>query len=162
MAKCYFHGLNWVNNKFVSYNYFCLKRLLKYSHLSSLQVILRGNTELSAGSEHFLYYAIMGNKLYNSKLAPYHGEIVSIGTLITLWCYKYMNNQSDWFDKLKKAYIKLGLPVNFVDLEKIGITLDSLIESYSHFTNKSYLVCELVSKIGIKEILMEVFGEKRS
>jgi len=87
LATFYFNAVDWVLKRFDGFDRIAMRRLARYSHASSLMVIKRGNTELSAGGEHKLYYAIMESHLYNGSLKPFHGELVAAGSLMNVWAF---------------------------------------------------------------------------
>lgn len=132
-----FLALDYVINSFEDYNASVLRNLAIYLHNSSLDVIKRGNNELSAGCEHAFYETIIREEKYSNQIQT-HGILVSIGTLITSAIYERTYNEKSITEKLKMAYEKLGLPVNYKDLSELGIekehiinTLEKLKEQYS-------------------------------
>lgn len=116
-----FEAVQWVLQNFKTYDRDCLLLLSNYLHLSSLEVIKRDNTELSAGGEHILYHKIKEKQDTQKDILATHGQIVGIGALITTKIFAEYTGHEKLYLDLKMAYKKLMFPVNFTEMEKIGI-----------------------------------------
>ena len=134
-----FDALNWVVEEFQGFDEGCVYKLANYLHNSSLDVIERGDTKLSAGGEHELCYKIIAQHPEYTTSKPTHGQIVAIGTLIACKAYS-KETQSPLYNILKQAYRILSLPVNDEDLHRIGIEKEHLIAGLESTVNSpSYL-----------------------
>lgn len=122
-----FEALEWVRTSFTGYGRDCLTKLAMYSHNSSVDVIKRGDTELSAAGEHKLDYKL--RELYHdyTEKRPTHGQSVSVGTLLSAMIFGEQNSEYTLYDSLRGAYQKLGLPTSYDDLRKIGIERGHLV-----------------------------------
>ena len=130
LAAFYFNAVDWVLNRFNGFNRMAMRRLARYSHASSLMVIKRGNTELSAGGEHKLYYAIMESHLYNGALKPFHGELVAAGSLMNVWAFARQTGSYDLLKKFRTMCAHLGLPVDLAGLEQIGLSCADMLQAW--------------------------------
>lgn len=134
-------ALDWVNSSFKRFDEITVKRLACYLHESSLDVIKRNNTELSASGEHDLYYQMMNLWKYDRR-NPTHGELVSVGTLFSV---KILNNEA-LYQKLKKAFLKLGIPTNYDELHEINIEKEHIEKALLTFTNKDTFLSNYCNK----------------
>ncbi len=134
-----FSAMEWVLSDFNGYNnYDTLKKLATYLHNSSLDVIRRGNNELSAGCEHKFYETIIRQQIYSNQIQT-HGILVSIGTLITILIFEKLSQNKNIFSKLKEAYKKLGLPVNYKEFLETGIEKIHIIEALKNSGTKNIM-----------------------
>lgn len=156
-ARLSFEALAWIN----SWTHFRLdkivvKRTARFSHLSSLSVIRKGNSKLSAGSEHALYYQLLINERYNHELTT-HGQLVSIGTLFIAYMYGKSTGFMSLFCDLRNAYKKIGLPTIYDELESISVRRSHLVKAISQVGKHSQLYGRLVAPQSTK-ILDAVYG----
>ena len=133
-----FSAMEWVLNYFNDYNTYALKKLATYLHNSSLDVIRRGNNELSAGCEHKFYETIIRQQTYSNQIQT-HGILVAIGTLITLLIFEKLSQNKNIFKRLKKVYKKLGLPVNYKEFREIGIEKIHIIEALKNLKSNNII-----------------------
>ncbi len=117
--------LNWVNEKFETYDKDTLKKLAIWLYRVGLENILQNST-LSTAGEHQLYYKMQEQQKYDRRL-PTHGQLVSIGTLITAKIIEKKAKEDILFKKLKRAYKKLGLPVTYKDLSNIHVEKNHIV-----------------------------------
>lgn len=156
-ARLSFEGLAWIN----SWTHFRLdkaivKRVARFSHLSSLSVIREGNSKLSAGSEHALYYQLLINERYSHALAT-HGELVSIGTLLITYLYGKSAGSMDLYCDLRHVYKKIGIPTTYDELESIRVRRSHLVRAISQVGKHSQLYRRLIALQSTK-ILDAVYG----
>lgn len=134
-------ALDWVNSSFKRFDKITLKQLACYLHRSSVNVIKRKNTELSAAGEHDLYYQMMNLWNYDRR-NPTHGELVSIGTLFSV----KILNEGALYQKVKKAFLKLGIPTNYDELHKINIEIEHIEKGLFTLTNKDTFLSNYFNK----------------
>ena len=132
-----------------------VKRAARFSHLSSLSVVREGNSKLSAGSEHALYYQLLINERYSHELAT-HGELVSIGTLFITYLYGKSTDSMDLYRDLRHAYKKIGLPTTYDELESICVRRSHLVKAIRQVGTHSRLY-SLIAPQSTK-ILDAVYG----
>lgn len=120
-------ALNWIASTTAEalYSPDSFARIARYLHESSVDVLRHGHTELNAGSEHALYYALQEQQRYQKDHAT-HGQLVSIGTLLTTWIFAQLSD-SLFYDNLRAAHKVLGLPLTYADLAAIGVTKSHLL-----------------------------------
>ncbi|MEM4755605.1 MAG: iron-containing alcohol dehydrogenase [Candidatus Woesearchaeota archaeon] len=123
-----FKLIAWVNHEFSDYNQQCLKKLSQESHASSLGVIQRGDTLLSAGGEHKLYHILIKQQKGYTREKPTHGQLVAIGTILAAKILEEKTNDRRLYDELRQAYKILGLPLTYEELEKIGVEKNHLVK----------------------------------
>lgn len=152
-----FQALEWVIQKYESYNVECLKLLANYLHNSSIEVIKRNSTELSSGSEHILYHKMFDKQLVNNSSVATHGQIVGIGALITAKIFSEYTSSDLIYQNLKLAYQKLKLPTSYNEMNLIGIQKDYLIYTLLEIPNENTILGNYFSKKNFK-ILDIIFG----
>jgi glycerol dehydrogenase-like iron-containing ADH family enzyme len=124
-----YEALDWIEASFTTWDLEALKRLANFLHRSSLDVIIAGNPDLSAGGEHDWYHALMENSNFMLEEAT-HGEIVGIGTLIEAYIFGCMINDYSLFNRLVKIFDKVGLPRTFKELAKIGLNRNNMFSAF--------------------------------
>ncbi|MBU1245877.1 MAG: iron-containing alcohol dehydrogenase [Nanoarchaeota archaeon] len=122
-----FEAVEWVLTSFEGYGKKELEKLASFLHDASVSIILRDSFELSGGGEHDLAYAMERRYKKGKKIWPTHGQIASVGTLIELKLFGEITNDYSLYDKMVKIYNKLGLPVDYDSLKKIGLKKEYLI-----------------------------------
>ncbi len=162
LAGFYFSGIRWVLQHFSGYNRRAMRRLARYSHTSSLMVIKRGDTALSAGGEHRLYYNIMENHLYDIDCPPLHGELVAVGTLISLWAFSQAQGHYELFADFRRACVKLGLPVDMIGLQKIGLPVEKLETGLGLMAREDCLISVTLRDLSAETLIRKVFDEQTS
>lgn len=160
LAAFYFNAVDWVLNRFNGFNRMAMRRLARYSHASSLMVIKRGNTELSAGGEHKLYYAIMESHLYNGALKPFHGELVAAGSLMNVWAFARQTGSYDLLKKFRTMCAHLGLPVDLAGLEQIGLSCADMVAGLVHIESSGSLLAVTAREISPESFVRKVFDEQ--
>lgn len=151
-----FEALNWVINSFQNYDIISLTKLAKYLHNSSLTVIKRNDTLLSSAGEHKLYYKIIEQQKQYTNNIPTHGQLVAIGTLISIKIFSKQMKDNLLYEKIKMAYKKLRLPLNYKQLENIGIKRSYLIQGLNSITNTNTYLGDYFSNKNYK-IIDEIF-----
>lgn len=132
-------ALKLVIDSFEKFDKKTVKKLACYLHNSSLDVIRRGNYELSANWEHDLYYSMMKQQNYDHR-NPTHGELVSIGTFLSAKIISSKLRQDTLFQMLKKAFKKLGIPTNYKELVKIGVEKEHITKGLDVLKNKDTFI----------------------
>ncbi len=160
LAGFYLSGLDWVLTRFKGFDRRSMRRLARYSHISSLMVIQRGDTALSAGGEHRLYYTIMENHLFDREKMPFHGELVAAGTLMTLWSLKHHHGFVGLYEKFRDAMTRLGLPVDRRGLEDIGLQTTHLARALALMANENNLISEQTRLLSPEDFVRKVFDEQ--
>ncbi len=160
LAGFYLSGLDWVLGRFKGYDRRSMRRLARYSHISSLMVIQRGDTALSAGGEHRLYYTIMENHLFDRDKMPFHGELVAAGTLMALWALKQQYGFPGIYEKFRAAMICLGLPVDRRALEEIGLQTTHLAGALALMADENNLISEQTRLLSPESFVRKVFDEQ--
>lgn len=83
-----------------------------------------------AAGEHDLYYSMMRRQSYK-RSNPTHGELVTIGTLLTVRRFCRLVGNHELFKQLREAFEKVGLPTEYADLNRIHVdrkhVLDGLL-----------------------------------
>lgn len=128
------------------------------SHLTSIDVIMRDDYSLSAWSEHSLYHKM--KQMFGYKESnPTHGELVGVGTLISVKIFSHLTGDKWLFDFLKRIYTKIDFQISFKYLEKIGITRSQLLNGIKEIFSKeeSTLWSDYFSKNNW-EIIDEIFS----
>jgi len=157
-----FEALEWVINQFNGYDKSCLRRLAMYSHYSSLIVIERGDTMLSAAGEHKLYHKMIDQQKQYREDRPTHGQLVALGTLLAVRIFREQTGEQKLYEQLVTAYTKLGLPLSYAELQNIGVKrkhivdgLESIAESNTHlgdhFAQRDYSLLDRVFGGGYNE-----------
>ncbi|OHX34359.1 hypothetical protein BJL95_16935 [Methylomonas sp. LWB] len=149
-------ALKWVLLHYTTYDEQCLNKLAIYLHNSSLNVILRDNTDLSAGGEHHLYNKLYDYQKNNELISATHGQIVGIGTLITAYVFCKMIENYELYNNLKQAFKKLLIPHHYDGLNNIGIPKQVLINALSDISDKSSILGDFFSQNDFS-ILDEIF-----
>ncbi len=138
IPKC-FEALEWVTRGFDCYDEICLRKLAVYLHNSSLDVIERGDTKLSAGGEHELYYKMIVQQPQYTPSQPTHGQLVAMGALMVCKIYS-QEIDSCLYDQLWLAYQRLGLPISYRELEGVGIEKQHIVAGLESMTDsQTYL-----------------------
>lgn len=162
LARFYLSASSWVLDRFRGYNRPAMRRLARYSHLSSLMVIQRGDTALSAGGEHKLYYAVMENHLYDPARMPFHGELVAVGTLLAVWAFARRFAQPEWFIRFRAVCARLGLPVDREGLHEVGLSLESLRAGLQIIAETDCFLSATAREVQPEIMLRKVFDEQPS
>jgi len=135
-----FEALEWVISQFKGYDKNCLRRLATYSHNSSLIVIEREDTKLSAAGEHKLYHKMIDQQKQYTEDRPTHGQLVALGTLLVVRIFAEETGIQKLYDQLTAAYAKLGLPLTYDELRDIGIEREHIINGLKSIVeNNTYL-----------------------
>lgn len=131
-----FGALEWVLKHFEKFDRQTLKRLAVYLHNSSVDSIKRDDLRLSAAGEHDLYYTMLLQQKY-SKNNPTHGELVTIGTLLTTKIIGKVFKQDTLYQWLKTAFKKLKLPTTYAELRSVGVEKDHIVTAMNALPNKN-------------------------
>lgn len=134
-----------------------LKKLAVYLHESSVDVIRNGNTELNAGSEHWLYYRMQEQQKFNKMIAT-HGRVVSIGNLITTRIFGEAVGDLGLYGKLRKAHEIVGLPRTYTDLAVIGILKEHIERGLASLEMPDCLFADYFAG-GNYDVLDRIFGD---
>jgi glycerol dehydrogenase-like iron-containing ADH family enzyme len=121
--------LDWIINDFREFDATTLRQVASILHAAGLSVIRRGDTALSAGGEHELYYEMQRQQGYDRK-NPTHGELVSIGTLVTAKILAKKFGQDILFRKLLLAYRKINIPTDYDELKGINIEREHIMKGF--------------------------------
>ena len=156
VTEC-FEALDWVVKQFDGYDDNCLRRLAKYSHNSSLIVIERGDTKLSAAGEHELYHRMIDQQKQYTEYRPTHGQLVALGTLLTGKIYVEQTGEQKLYDQLVSAYTKLGLPLNYEQLRNVGIEREHIVQGLRSISDTNTHLGDYFSKKDYS-LLDRVFG----
>ena len=115
----------------------------QYSKIKRLDIdrTIIVSSELNASGEHELYYSLM-NLFDYPHTNPTHGELVSIGTLLTAKILGLKTGDFSIFIQLTSAYKKIDLPTNFEELEKIGVTKDQLTIAFDQLKGSDSLLAQ--------------------
>ena len=152
-----FEVIEQINKRFTSYRSVAhLQRLAVYLHEASLWVIQNDSTELNAAGEHKIYHKIIENKLYTNGSEPTHGQIVAMGTLITVKIFDEMTGNS-LFIPIKKAFDKLKLATDYKKLMKTGLKKEHIIESIDMIKDSGSLIGDYFQKNDYS-LLDRIFG----
>lgn len=160
LAEFYLSAVEWVLDRFKGYDRQAMRRLARYSHISSLMVIKRGDTALSAGGEHKLYYAIMENHLYEPPHMPFHGELVAVGTLMAVWAFARKFELPDWYTRFRAVCVRLGLPVDFNGLQQIGLSAATLQSGMQIIADTDCFLSATAKEILPENFIRKVFDEQ--
>lgn len=95
-------------------------------HQSSVDVIQRDSLLFSSAGEHKLFH-IMKEKFKYKEKDPTHGQLVALGTLISVKIFCEITKSNNFFDYLKDLYKKWDLPYSYNTMNKIGIRQKELI-----------------------------------
>lgn len=152
-----FESLEWVVDSFTGYDKACLTRLANYLHNSSLVVIERGNTELSAAGEHQLYHKMIEQQEQYTEDVPTHGQLVAVGTLIAAKIFEEQTGDTSLYRQLRTAYGKLGLPLEYDELRKIGIERAHIVQGLNSITDSNTHIGDYFAKNDYS-ILDYIFG----
>ncbi|PXF59012.1 MAG: hypothetical protein C4B58_04870 [Deltaproteobacteria bacterium] len=121
--------LDWIINDFREFDATTLTHVAFILHAAGLSVIRRGDTALSAGGEHELYYEMQRQQRYDRK-NPTHGELVSIGTLVAAKILAKKFGQDILFRKLLLAYRKINIPTAYDELKRINIEREHIMKGF--------------------------------
>ena len=151
-----FGALQWCLNDFRGYDEDALVRVAQYLHASSVDVVIKNSTQLSAAGEHDLYYALIKHQKYSRK-CPTHGELVSIGTLVATRYYAEQYGEAELYEQLREAYVRIGLPVSGAELEAIGVTREHILDGLRSIEGSgSFLLDAVAADDG--RVLADCFG----
>lgn len=150
-----FEALEWVINQFNGYDEDCLRRLATYSHNSSLVVIERGDTKLSAAGEHKLYHKMIDQQKQYREDRPTHGQLVALGTLLAGRIFTEQTGEQKIYEQLLAAYAKLRLPLTYDELRNIGVEREHIVDGLEsiarskthlgdHFAQRDYSLLDRV------------------
>lgn len=129
--------------------------LAKYIFEMSLEI---NKNHRQTGGEHKLYYTM--EKMYNYPTEkPTHGQIVSIGTLLTVKIASYITRDPHFYLTLREIYEKLNLPLDYSALEEISISREQLINAIDEM-RKNNENTSLFEKYATIKMVDEIFGEK--
>lgn len=151
-----FEALEWVIDHFRGYDSDCLRRLATYLHNSSLSVIERGDTKLSAAGEHRLYHKMIDQQAQYREDRPTHGQLVALGTLLAARIFAEQAGDDKLHQQLRTAYKKLGLPLNYEELRNIGIERDHIVQGLESIADSSTHLGNYFAK-GDYSLLDDVF-----
>ena len=101
-----------------------LERLARFLHEFSIV----GHKSVPVGSEHPLYYTLRKQHRYPRMVAT-HGKLVSIGTLLTLRAWSEARADFSMYNALRQVFAKIGLPLTFDDLDRIGVAPDHILSA---------------------------------
>ena len=124
-----FDLLSWVEKKFNGFDEECVRKLSKAIHESSLMVIKNDDVKLSSAGEHRMYHNMMKDIPTYTKCLPTHGQLVSIGTLMSAKLFWEHTGDNRIYEKLRSVYSILGLPTTAKQLVEIGVELNHIKES---------------------------------
>jgi glycerol dehydrogenase-like iron-containing ADH family enzyme len=140
-----FAALDWCLNTFRRYDEEALVRIASFLHNSSMDVIINNSTALSAAGEHDLYYALIKRRKY-SRQCPTHGELVSVGTLISALVYSWDYREADLYRQLREAFIRVGLPVNFRELKTVGVEREHILDGLTSIQGTGSFLLDAMAK----------------
>jgi glycerol dehydrogenase-like iron-containing ADH family enzyme len=138
-AREAFRALDWFNDFFEGYNKDSLKRLALHLHNSSVEVIRRGNSDLSAGIEHDFYEVIVRQQKY-SNIIQTHGFLVALGTLVTAAIYEELHGNQNLLGRLENLFRKTGIPRIRKDLEDLGIMREHIYMALEALKDRESIV----------------------
>jgi glycerol dehydrogenase-like iron-containing ADH family enzyme len=124
-----FDLLSWVEKKFNGFDEACIRKLSRTIHESSLMVIKNDDIKLSSAGEHKMYHNMMRDIPSYTKCLPTHGQLVSIGTLMSAKLFWEDTGDDRIYVKLRSVYSNLGLPTTAEQLLKIGVELGHIRDS---------------------------------
>jgi glycerol dehydrogenase-like iron-containing ADH family enzyme len=124
-----FDLLSWVEKKFNGFDEACVRKLSRAIHESSLMVIKNDDVKLSSAGEHRMYHNMMRDIPTYTKCLPTHGQLVSIGTLMSAKLFSDDTGDNRIYDKLRSVYSILGLPTTSKQLVEVGVELNHIKES---------------------------------
>lgn len=111
---------------------------LALSLISSAESMGRyGSSRPASGFEHKLYH--MYNELKNYRPKSTHGEMVAVGALISSYAH------GRYYEELRSAFKKVGLPTTESELNQISIDKDDLKKSITKcwgYRNDRYTILE--------------------
>lgn len=152
-----FDALDWIISDFAGYDEGSVRRIAAYLHNSSLDVIRRGSTDLSAGFEHEFYERIIERQDYSSEVQT-HGFLVALGTLITVSVFEKIDPAMNLSPKLREAFRKTGIPDTYEGLGSLGIEKAHIIDTLHSLSETENFVCRHFEESGyssLDEILSE-------
>lgn len=117
-------ALSWAATSFRNFNAATLKKLASYCHNASFMICETGR---QAGGEHKLYHAMKSLQDYPNN-RPTHGQLVAVGTLITARIASEKNGNFSIYEELRKAFLNLGLPLDYSGLAAAGIEKEHLFQ----------------------------------
>lgn len=122
------HALEWTLSAPYPFDRAGLKSLAKLLHDFSIT----GHKHVPVGSEHALYYAFRHQQDYPRTITT-HGKLVSIGNLLTVRAWTEEIKDFSFYERLRSAYTRIGLPVTFADLEAIGVARGHIVAALQAF-----------------------------
>ena len=128
-------AIEWAQKGIGKFDENLMEELAKLLHHSSVYTILREDTKLSSAGEHDLYYSMMKLHKY-SRENPTHGELVTVGTLLTAKILGEKSKNNSLFLQLKDACKKIGIPINYNELKEINVTKDHILQGMANLRNK--------------------------
>lgn len=152
-------GLDWVNTEFHGFDESTLTRLARHVHQAGEKVNCCDTNDTSVGGEHKFYYAMMD--LYPAlRHKPSHGQVVAVGTLLTLKAHATASGDAGLYESVRTAFERLGLPLDFDQLAQLGMTREVLVRSLERISQpdvKPSFLGAYVRENGCS-VLDEVFG----
>ena len=134
-VSCCFDALSWVLTSFRGFDEDCICKLAKFLHDSSMTTIIEDSTRLSSAGEHQMYRLLMEDQDQYTKELPTHGQLVSIGTLISAKLFSDQTGDQRIFDLIKSAYFSVGLPTTIEQLDSIGIKVNHITKAIKKVKN---------------------------
>ncbi len=138
------HALNWAAHDLTEFDRHALELLAHYLHESCLEVIRNGHAQLSAASEHWLYYKMQERKQFNKSIST-HGKMVSIGNLITTRIFAEETGDFTLYNEMRNAHKKTGLPLTYGDLSNIQLSKVDLMQGIAGLDTKDCLYSDYFS-----------------
>ncbi|HEY4002326.1 MAG TPA: iron-containing alcohol dehydrogenase [Candidatus Xenobia bacterium] len=135
-------GLQWINESFTGYHAPELAHLAELAHDAGVKVLSSPNNDISIGGEHKFYKAMMD---LDPKLryGPTHGQVVAIGTLVTVAAYAENTGDDHLYGEVRGAFDKLGIPTSWGQLEALGVNRNVMEKTLDRLAQpdikKSYL-----------------------
>ena len=134
-----------------------------------------GNSRPASGAEHHMSHFIEMQLSSADENAPYHGETVGLGTLVSLEIYQYLLNHNIIFtncqkvyplieklptpDKVREKLHRMGCPVNY---STIGIDRDTVADMLknAHKIRERFTILTLINQMGLTKEILPVIWEK--
>jgi glycerol-1-phosphate dehydrogenase [NAD(P)+] len=131
-----------------------IQSLIEGLILSGIAIGLVGNSRPASGAEHILAHYWEMNFLANGKIAPLHGNLVGVGTVVVLKLYELIKKEANIvidipnYETIKVLLDKIGLPVNPKDL---GISKQDFQKSIIHAKEirPRYTIFNLAERLGL-------------
>lgn len=131
-----FESIEWLKTRFSGFDYDAMKRVAGYLHDASLAAKKVGHTKFSFAGEHALFDEIVAYQRANGIPPATHGQIVSIGTLISAKMYAEQSGEQSVYDDLCDAYERIGLPADYAGLRKINIDRGQVENAFESLKDK--------------------------